>query len=67
LDGWNHFPEKRYDITNGVTISKEVHKDFHNIYGYGNNTEEQFAEFCKNKYNVDWRVFKDTLLNQIKE
>lgn len=32
-----------------ICISENVHKQFHNIYGYGDNTEEQWNEFL-NKY-----------------
>nr|ALO20954.1 putative HNH homing endonuclease [Microglena monadina] len=78
LDGWNHFPEKRYDITKlmesllvkkfirifitftGMVITQKNNLPF-GLY------QRVKTEFCKNKYNVDWRVFKDTLLNQIKE
>lgn len=45
LDGWNKFPEKRFDVDNGITISKQYHEMFHKIYGKGNNTREQFEEF----------------------
>lgn len=61
LEGWNHCLEKRYDISNGVCLSKDVHSKFHNNYGYGNNTETQFTEFCQKYYNIDWSILKENL------
>lgn len=49
LYSWNKYPEKRYELSNGITICKELHKEFHDIYGRGNNTPEQFDEY-KKKY-----------------
>lgn len=63
LDSYNMFPEKRYLIENGVYLSKEVHKQFHNTYKYGNNTELQFIEFCKNFYDVDWITIKNKIIS----
>ena len=53
LDGYNWCEERRLDLTNGVCLCESCHKEFHHIYGYGNNTEAQYIEFKKNKIELN--------------
>jgi len=46
-NGWNAFPDERYDLDNGVTLCKRCHDRFHETYGYGGNTKYQFDEYSK--------------------
>ena len=45
LDGYNWCKEKRTDVTNGITLCKTCHNNFHMKYGKGNNTKQQFEEW----------------------
>lgn len=45
LDGYNWCVEKRCDINNGLTLCKNCHSNFHAIYGYGDNTKQQFEDW----------------------
>lgn len=50
LDGYDNFPELRYEMSNGVCLCKNCHTIFHKTYGYGNNTSQQYFEF-KEEWN----------------
>ena len=50
LNGYNWDKEHRTNELNGIVLCEECHKEFHSIYGKGNNTIEQFREFLYNKY-----------------
>lgn len=47
LNAWSSYPDQRYDIENGVTLCSGCHDRFHNIYGRGENTAEEYYEFEK--------------------
>lgn len=37
----------------GILLTKELHMQFHKIYGFGNNNSEQFHEFCNTYWYGD--------------
>ena len=49
LNAWKSFPEQRFDLDNGVTLCVDCHKEFHKMYGRGDNTREQFNEYAASK------------------
>lgn len=51
LDGYHWCNKRRLDMTNGVTLCYNCHKDFHKKYGNKNNTEQQYKEYYQNMTN----------------
>jgi hypothetical protein len=49
INNFADYPELRTSLENGITLSKEVHIEFHHIYGNKNNTREQLEEFMIQK------------------
>jgi 5-methylcytosine-specific restriction endonuclease McrA len=45
IESYDVNPDLRLDENNGVTLSREVHREFHRRYGKGRNTRAQYEEF----------------------
>lgn len=53
LYAWGSYKDKRFDVSNGVVMCSCCHRDFHNKYGYGKNTPEQYYEYKNNHGNTE--------------
>lgn len=55
LNGYDWFIDGRTDVKNAVTLCNKCHKNFHLLYGRGNNTKEQFEEWM----DISFDILKD--------
>jgi hypothetical protein len=49
INNFADFSELRTSVSNGITLSKKSHKEFHKIYGIKKNTRDQLNEFLSKK------------------
>lgn len=49
LNGFNSFPDQRLNVDNGACLCETCHEKFHEAYGKGDNTKEQFEEWLNLK------------------
>ena len=49
IESFNNNPNLRTEISNGITLCKDCHDDFHHQYGRGNNTRKQLNQFMEGK------------------
>jgi len=51
LNSWMDNMDQRYNLNNGVCICEKCHAKFHNGYGWGHNSKQQYENFKEREYH----------------
>jgi 5-methylcytosine-specific restriction endonuclease McrA len=63
LIAWSANENLRFELSNGITLCKKCHMGFHNKYGYGYNTLEQFNGFVNKRRSLNAYTSKTNISN----
>lgn len=55
IESWANNVPLRYDLQNGITMSKTLHIKFHALYGRTNNNRNQFMEFANSINKITYK------------
>lgn len=53
IEAYNVAVELRNEVNNGITLCKKCHREFHETYGYGDNTRAQLDEWMRREWSFD--------------
>jgi len=48
IEGYANNPELRTELSNGVTLCEDCHKDYHHIHGYNKSSRRKFEKWINN-------------------
>lgn len=58
LNGWEWCYEERFEPSNGVVLCRTHHDQFHDQYGRGYNTRDQFVQYLTYYEKDLWEIIE---------
>ena len=50
------YPDKQFDLTNGIPLQRELHEEFHLRHGKHSDSSLDFFSFFREKTEQDWKI-----------